>query len=511
LTVIVLVLVAGCGGGGGAGKTLALLPSDTSFVAGIDLVKLRGSALWSEGERLVKGLAKDGGTARPELDGLAAKLKEAKKTARIGPEDVSAVAFGASIDDHGSAWAVLVTADDPSEKGLVKLLFAEAEVDRDEVGGLTVWTLAAKGVPDRWRMALCMIDAHTFAYGVADYVEEIAELHAGGKAKKSAADNEKLVAAVKRADAGAAAWAAFAMNDTIEEELARAPVKHLDDATGAAASLALAKGVALGVRIAFAKMEDAKDAAEALDAAARDAKKSARDLKERVPWLKTVFEALKIEAVGAEAVATLALTDDDVTAIAKWARKDPAAALSFLGGRGFGDGGIATVGGECSALLACFADAKIWAADDMRALESEVTRAVDARDELVCGSTAKGIASLLETRLLTVPTSCGGPGSGKPPPPPPDPPRPISALGGDCRAYVDCMRGLARAYRASSMAGREDIAKAMEDGASTMEKSMTDYPGSTWDATCKSGMSALRDMSKSMDSIPDFVFPDECR
>jgi len=502
---------AGCGGGGATGKTLALLPSNTTFVAGIDLVKLRASTLWSEGERLVKGLAKDGAAAA-ELDAAGAKLKEAKKGARIGPEDVSAVAFGATFDDHGGAWAVLVTADDPSEKGLVKLLFEEKEVDKDEVGGLTVWTRAGKDVPDGSRMALCMIDAHTFAFGVADYVEEIAELHAGGKAKKSAADNEKLAAAVKRVDGGAAAWAALVVDDALEEELARAPVKHLDDASGAAASLTLAKGVALGVRIAFAKKEDATDAVEALDAAARDAKKSARDLKERVPWLKILFEALKIEAAGNEAVATLALSDDDVAAIAKWARKEGAGALALLGGGGFGTGGIAAVGGECRALLACFADAKILVPDDMRALETEVTRAVDARDELVCRSTAAGIGSLIKTRGYVPASECGTGGSGKPPEPPiPLYPEPKPPAAGDCRAYIDCMRALARAYRASSMPSREDIAKAMDDGASAMEKSVGDFPSASLDEGCKSGMGALREMSKSMDSIPDFVFPDECR
>lgn len=281
-----------CSKGGTASKDdLALVPQDTEMVIGINISRMRGTAMWKKFMDL--GLAQEKSKKDYEefnkncvdissADGPESLFVALPNVTKATKDGAVIIRLKAALDDAKLAKCAEYMASKNSEKVVTsdyngKKIYNSGSAADAEKGGLT------------------LLDSKTIAFGSGAWLKKVIDI-AAGKEPASAKKNEVLVALVKRAKTSDAIWGAGSVPQSVRDSFKGnpqlAPMATLKDAFG---SMDFASGMSLDVNLDTGSDADAKALNDQVTTQLAEVKKSPQVM---MLGLNTMIDPLKIEAKG---------------------------------------------------------------------------------------------------------------------------------------------------------------------------------------------------------------------
>jgi hypothetical protein len=261
-----------CNKGGSASKEdLALVPKDAEIVVGLNIARMRGTAMWKKGFDFLMAEEK----AKKEL----ADLNKACPDFNSG-EGFESI-FVALPDPTGPAkeGAAIIRLKNATDETKVKACLDylagknSEKVTPVDYNGKKIYTSAKEGDAGD-KSGFVLLDNKTLGFGSGMWVKKIVDL-AGGKDQASAKTNEKLVAIVKRAKVTDAIWGAGTVpasaRDSFKAQPQLAPLASLKSVFG---SVDFATGLAVDLNMETGSDADAKAINEQVTTQMAEAKKS---------------------------------------------------------------------------------------------------------------------------------------------------------------------------------------------------------------------------------------------
>jgi len=297
LAPLLVLLVAGCRGGcrreaPAPELLLARLPRGATFVAAVDLARVRTTALWSR----ISAQAEESPEDKKSLQRLTERtgLDPLKQIHRI------VAAFPDNARQSGQ-FALLIDGEGFDEQRLVA--YAREQGGKIETRARNGRTLYTSG-----STAAFFIGQTRFVLGGGGWAEAMADLAPAGPG--SAADNPEMVRLVERVDRGRALWFAAVVPADLRNGL------QADPKLASAASISrLAASADLGPGLNADLVADLSNAADAQALVARiqtTVRESKRNAKMLMLGLGPYLDALDARADGPTVRVSLALAEGQV-------------------------------------------------------------------------------------------------------------------------------------------------------------------------------------------------------
>ena len=281
-----------CNRGGGAAKEdLALVPQDTDIVVGINIARMRGTAMWKKFMDLA--LSQDKGkkdfdeftqncvdiSAADGPESLFVALPQVKPETKDG---AVIIRLKKAIDDAKLAKCADYMAQKSSEK-----------LSTTEYGGKKIYNSSSDANSDKGGVVL--LDGKTIAFGSGGWIKKVIDL-AAGKDQASAKKNEALAVLVKRAKTTDAIWGAGnvpqSVRDSAKANPMLGPVASLKAAIG---SIDFATGMSIDMSLDTGSDADAKALNDQVTTQLAELKKNPQVM---MLGIGSMLEPVKTEAKG---------------------------------------------------------------------------------------------------------------------------------------------------------------------------------------------------------------------
>jgi hypothetical protein len=293
---LLIALATGCRGGcrrtAGPESPLAQLPRGATFVASVDLARVRATALWSR----ISAQAEESPEDRKSLQRLTERtgLDPLRQIHRI------VAAFPDNARGSGQ-FALVIDGQGFDEQRLVA--YAREQGGKIETRVRGRHTLYASG-----NTAGFFLGRTRFVLGAGGWAEAMADLADGGTG--SAADNTELLHLVERVDRGRALWFAALLPPDLRKSLIADP--RLESA-GSMARLAVAVDLGPGLNADLvADLSNAADAEAMVGHIQTTVRESKRNAKMLMMGLGPYLDALQARADGPTVRVSLALAEGQV-------------------------------------------------------------------------------------------------------------------------------------------------------------------------------------------------------
>lgn len=322
------LLVGACKGGGAPKEDLALVPQDAEIVMGINLTRMRGTAMWKK----MMDLAVSQEKAKADLAEFSKNCVDIQSN--DGPESVFiALPSPSKAAKDGAVLLRLKTALDDAKLQKCAEYVATKNNEKlatSEYGGKKIYNSGAAADADKG--GLTLLDSKTVAFGSGPWLKKVIDL-AGGKDQASAKKNETLVALVKRAKTSDAVWGAgivpASAREAFKGQPQLAPMQSLKAVIG---SVDFASGLAMDVNMDTGSDADAKAINEQVTAQLAELKKSPQVM---MLGMAPMLDPLKTEAKGPTFHVALAYNQqqvDDMIARVQGLLKSFGGAMGGMGG-----------------------------------------------------------------------------------------------------------------------------------------------------------------------------------
>jgi hypothetical protein len=271
---------------------LARFPRGTTFVAAVDLARVRSTPLWSR----VSAQAEESPEDRKSLQRLAERtgLDPLKQIQRI------VAAFPDNARQSGQ-FALLVEGEGFDEQRLVA--YAREQGAKIETRTRNGHTLYASGSTSAF-----FLGRTGFVLGGGGWAEAMADLVGGGKG--SAAENPEMVRLVERVDRGRALWFAAVVPPDLRQSLLADPkLASAGSVSRLAASADLGPGLNADLVADLSNAADAAALVARIQATVRESKRNAKML---MLGLGPYLDALDARADGPTLRVSLALAEGQV-------------------------------------------------------------------------------------------------------------------------------------------------------------------------------------------------------
>lgn len=286
------LMVSACKGGGGAAKEdLALVPQETEIVVGINLARMRGTAMWKK----MMDLGLQNEKTKKDYEEFNKACMDVG--AADGPESIFvALPQPAKASKDGAAIIRLKSAID--EAKLVKCGEYVAGKNNEKLvssdyNGKKIYNSGAEANADKG--GLVLIDSKTIAFGSGTWIKKVIDL-AGGKEPNSAKKNEALTGLVKRAKTGDAIWGAGSIPQSARDGMKMSPqLAPMASMKAAFGSIDFASGLAVDVNLDTGADADAKAIVDLVTTQLAEVKKSPQVM---MLGFGPMLEPVKIEAKG---------------------------------------------------------------------------------------------------------------------------------------------------------------------------------------------------------------------
>jgi hypothetical protein len=295
---VVMSLAGACRGGcrrqaPARDPLLAALPENTTFVASVDVARIRATSLWTR----VAALADENPADRKSLQRL---------TERTGLDPLRQIhrIVAAFPDDARSSgqFALVIEGEGFDEQRLIAYARAEAGA-KLEARAHGRRTLYGSG-----NTAGFFLGKNRFVLGAGGWAEAMADLADGGKG--SAADNVELLNLVRRVDPGRALWFAAVVPVDLRKSLMADPkLQSAGSVTRLAASGDLGPGLNAELVADLSNAADAAALVAKIQTSVKEWKRNARVL---MMGLGPYLDALSARADGPALRVTLALAEPQV-------------------------------------------------------------------------------------------------------------------------------------------------------------------------------------------------------
>ena len=291
---LLLVLAAGCRGcrHTGSDSPLAQLPRGATFVASVDLARVRATALWSR----ISAQAEESPEDRKSLQKLTERtgLDPLRQIHRI------VAAFPDNARQSGQ-FALVIDGEGFDEQRLVA--YAREQGGKIEARARGRHTLYASG-----NTAGFFLGRTRFVLGGGGWGEAMADLADGSTG--SAADNTELLHLVERVDRGRALWFAALLPPDLRKSLIADPRM---ESAGSMARLAVAVDLGPGLNADLvADLSNAGDAEAMVGHIQTTVRESKRNAKMLMMGLGPYLDALQARADGPTVRVSLALAEGQV-------------------------------------------------------------------------------------------------------------------------------------------------------------------------------------------------------
>jgi hypothetical protein len=254
-----------------SGDDLALVPKETEIAVGVNISRMRGTAMWKKG-----------------MDFLTSEEKSKKELAEFNTNciDVNSadgldsvfVALPEPTSAAKDAAAILRLKKPIEEAKLTQCFKHLASKNGEKLGsteyaGKKIWTSARDGA-EADKSGFVLLDGKTIGFGSAAWVKRVIDL-AANKDQASAKTNEKLVALVKRAKTTDAIWGVGSVPASARESFKGqpqlAPLASLKSVFG---SMDFSSGLTVDANMETGSDADAKAINEQVSQQLTEAKKS---------------------------------------------------------------------------------------------------------------------------------------------------------------------------------------------------------------------------------------------
>jgi hypothetical protein len=329
------LLVGACKGGGAPKEDLALVPQDAEVVVGVNLARMRGTAMWKK----MMDMALSQEKAKTEFAEFNKNCVDVN--AADGPETVFiALPSPSKAAKDGAVLLRLKTAIDDAKLGKCAEYVATKNNEKlvtSEYGGKKIYNSGASADADKGGLAL--LDGKTVAFGSGAWLKKVIDL-AGGKDQASAKKNEPLAALVKRAKTTDAIWGVgivpASARESFKAQPQLAPMASLKAVLG---SIDFASGLAVDVNMDTGSEADAKAINDQVTAQLAELKKSPQVM---MLGMGPMIDPLKTEAKGPTFHVAIAYNQqqvDDMIARVQGLLKSFGGAMGGMGGPPPGMGG----------------------------------------------------------------------------------------------------------------------------------------------------------------------------
>ncbi len=277
-----------CKGGGAPKEDLALVPQDAEIVVGINLARMRGTAMWKK------------------FMDLAMSQEQSKKS--YEDFNKACVDFGAA-DGPQSVFVALPQMTNTTKDGAVIIRLKSAiddarlqkcgEFIASKNGDKMVSTdyhgkkIYNGGSGDADKGGVTLLDGKTVAFGSGAWIKKVIDI-AGGKEQATAKKNEALMALVKRAKTSDAMWGAGLVSQATRDQLKNDP--HLSAAGSMKdvfGSIDFANGFAADINVDVGSDADAKDLTVKIQSQLNDTKKNPQVM---MMGVASLLDQVKIDA-----------------------------------------------------------------------------------------------------------------------------------------------------------------------------------------------------------------------
>jgi hypothetical protein len=294
---LAILLAGGCRGGCRKSPSppetvLAHLPRGATFVAAVDLARIRTTALWGR----VSALAEESPEDRKSLQRLSERtgldpLRQIHRIVAAFPDDAR----------QSGQFALLIDGEGFDERRLVA--YAREQGSKIEVRSRKGRTLYGSG-----NTAGFFLGRSRFVLGGGGWAEALADLADG--VPGSAADNGELVHLVERVDRGRALWFAAVVPADLRRSLMADPkLESAGSVTRLAAAADLGPGLTADL---VADLSNAADAATLVARIQTTVRESKRNAKMLMLGLGPYLDALVTRADGPTLRVSLALAEGQV-------------------------------------------------------------------------------------------------------------------------------------------------------------------------------------------------------
>ncbi len=284
------LFAAACNKGGASKEDLALVPQDTEIVVGVNLARMRGTAMWKK------------------FMDLAMSQEQSKKSyeefnkacvdfgAADGPESLFvALPQMTNSTKDGAVIIRLKTAIDDARLQKCGEFIASKNGDKMVSSDYNGKKIYNGGSVDADKGGVTLLDSKTIAFGSGAWIKKVIDI-AGGKEQATAKKNEALMALVKRAKTSEAIWAAGTVPQAARDGLKGNPqMAAMSSMKAAFGSIDFASGLSLDGNVDLGSDADAKSLNEMATAQLGEAKKSPQVM---MLGIASMLEPIKTEAKG---------------------------------------------------------------------------------------------------------------------------------------------------------------------------------------------------------------------
>jgi hypothetical protein len=288
-----LFAIACSKGGGAAKEDLALVPQETELVVGVNIARMRGTAMWKK----LMDLSASNADKKKDIDEFGKNCVDA--TSADGPESIFValpqIGKGAAPKD-GAVVIRLKSALDDAKIGKCMEYLASKNGEKTttaDYNGKKIYTSGNAADADKGGVVL--LDGKTIVLGSGAWVKKAIDLSAG-KDQNSAKKNEALGALVKRAKTGDAIWAAGTVPQSVRDSFQGNPMLGpMTSLKAAFGSADFASGLSLDVNLDSGSDADAKAINDQVTTSLTEAKKSPQVM---MLGVASMLEPIKTEAKG---------------------------------------------------------------------------------------------------------------------------------------------------------------------------------------------------------------------
>jgi hypothetical protein len=278
-----------CNKGGVSKDDLALVPQDTDVVVGVNLARMRGTAMWKK----ITDLSATNAESKKNMDEFAKACVDVMSN--DGPESVF-IAMPAVQPGTKDA-AVIIRLKKGMDQAKVQSCAdymagkSHSKVAASDYNGKKIY--AEDGNADKG--GVVMLDDKTVLFGSGAWIKKVIDI-AGGKEKTSAKNNDALASLVKRAKTSDAIWGAGNIPQIVRDGAKGNPMTSsmasLKDAFG---SIDFASGLSIDASFDLGSDADAKSLNDQATTQLAAAKKSPQVM---MLGMATMLDPIKTEAKG---------------------------------------------------------------------------------------------------------------------------------------------------------------------------------------------------------------------
>jgi hypothetical protein len=277
-----------CNKGGASKEDLALVPQETEIVVGVNLARMRGTAMWKK----FMDLATTQEKSKKDYEDFNKNCVDVGSN--DGPESIFVALpqmTGATKD--GAVIIRLKTAIDDAKLSKCGEFIASKNNEKlvsSDYNGKKIYN---SGSADADKGGIVLLDGKTIAFGSGAWIKKVIDI-AGGKEQATAKKNEALGALVKRAKTSDAIWAAGtvpqAARDGLKGNPQMAPMASMKSAFG---SMDFSSGLSIDGNVDLGSDADAKALNDLATTQLGEAKKSPQIM---MLGVANMLEPIKTEA-----------------------------------------------------------------------------------------------------------------------------------------------------------------------------------------------------------------------